>query len=249
MYRYVLPVFFISSASPRTKKAFIVVLSTKKQKLERRKAKKEQEPSKDITRGGENSIGSRSVPVKKAAKSVSSSSFELPRSLSPPKKELSDRERQALAASQARSANRLASQNKSEGNLSAVGEPKDYQCSDGITKMPYLVLGSVTVASRRDSFVIVHDFFDTCDATAIYFKPIVQRHDGCQVLCFNYPGQANTTWPRPPPAEKKRGAKDVIINNDWIADKLHELLQYAEADGDILLSNKFHIVGIGNGAW
>ena len=40
--------------------------------------------------------------------------------------------------------------------------------------------------------VCVVDFFDTCDASAILFKPIVQRHEGCQVLCFNYPGQANT---------------------------------------------------------
>jgi pimeloyl-ACP methyl ester carboxylesterase len=98
------------------------------------------------------------------------------------------------------------------------------------------------------NFVVVHDFFDTCDATAIMLKPIIQRHDGCQIICFNYPGQANTTWPRPPAAEKQRGAKEPILNNEFIADKLNEMLQYAEENGDILLTNPFHIVGIGNGA-
>jgi pimeloyl-ACP methyl ester carboxylesterase len=142
------------------------------------------------------------------------------------------------------------------------------------------------------SFVVVHDLFDTCEATAILFKPIAQRHDGCQVrastflnfhqllsasnqlpftfhspptfinihpcpptyiqlpqvLCFNYPGQAHTVWPRAPEAERKRGAVDPALNNDWLAGRLHELLCGAEAAGDVLLSGPFHLVGIGNGA-
>lgn len=215
------------------------------QKLERRKAKKLEISRGDITRGGD-SIGSRSV--EKLKKSTFSYEVELPsRSLSPPRKSLTEREKTTLIASQLRSANRLASQNKSEGNLSAVGEPKEFICSDGITKMPYMVLGlsrsisfspshmvsflhislistligSISLESKRDNFIVIHDFFDTLDATAIFLKPIVQRHDGCQILCFNYPGQANTTWPRPPAAEKHRGAKDITVNNDWIADKIH----------------------------
>jgi len=106
----------------------------------------------------------------------------------------------------------------------------------------------MSLQSKKTNFIIVHDFFDCCDATAILFKPIVQRHDGCQILCFNYPGQAHTTWPRPPQAERLRGAKEPIHNNEWIADKMHELLQYAEGEGDILLSNNFSIVAFGNGA-
>lgn len=39
-----------------------------------------------------------------------------------------------------------------------------------------------------------------------------------------------------------------MLNNDWIADKLHELLKHAESEGEILLSCPFHLVGIGNGA-
>jgi len=37
------------------------------------------------------------------------------------------------------------------------------------------------------------------------------------------------------------------MNNDWIADRIHELLQYAEENGDFLLNRPFHLVGIGNG--
>ena len=113
------------------------------------------------------------------------------------------------------------------------------------------------------------DFFDTCDGAAILFKPIVQRHEGCQVLCFNYPGQANTgtiivpqfaglsidcpalkfkVWPRLSAAERDRGAVEPVLNNDWMADRLHELLQHAEQEGEILLSCPFHLVGMGNGA-
>ena len=57
---------------------------------------------------------------------------------------------------------------------------------------------------------IVHDFFDTCAGTAIFFKGIVARHQGSQVFTFNYPGQADTVWPRPRPEEKKRGARGMF---------------------------------------
>ena len=113
--------------------------------------------------------------------------------------------------SQKKSTDRLASQSAMEGAGGLVGGSKLFRyflytfnlvlifngfllcrCSDGITKLPYVVLGKFSLAITRCSFIIVHDFFDTCDATAILFKPIVQRHEGCQVMCFNYPGQANT---------------------------------------------------------
>jgi len=55
-------------------------------------------------------------------------------------------------------------------------------------------------------------------------------------------------WPRVSLAERDRGAVEPVLNNDWIADRLHELLQHAEEEGDILLSCPFHLVGIGNGA-
>ena len=146
------------------------------------------------------------------------------------RKKAGNREQVAMAASQKKAADRLSSHNKTEGNLGAIGQPKEFRCADGITKIPYIVLGNVSLAVKRCNFIVVHDFFDTCDATAIMFKPLVQVHDGCQVICFNYPGQANTVWPRLPAAERERGAKEPILNNDWMADRLHELLLHAEQD-------------------
>lgn len=156
------------------------------------------------------------------------------------------RERTALLAAQKQATDRLASQNKSEG--ASMGSGKEYRCRDGITKMPYIVLGKMSLEVRRCNLIVIHDFFDTCDGTAIALKPIAQRHDGCQILCFNYPGQANTVWPRPSAIERQMGARDPVLNNDWIADRLHELLQGAEQRGDLLLTNPFHVVGFGNGA-
>lgn len=122
--------------------------------------------------------------------------------------------------------------------------------------MPYVVLGNTSVEVKRVNFIMIHDFFDNCDSTVILMKPIVKRHNGCQVLCFNYPGQANTVWPRLSNAEKEymnaRNNKnissnamtnEVILNNDWLADRLHELLLHAENEGDLLLNNPFYIVG------
>lgn len=158
------------------------------------------------------------------------------------------RESKALQAMQQRNTNRLAANSVAESRVGLVGNVKEFRAADGITKMPYVVLGKHSFDVTKCSFVVVHDFFDTYDNTAIMFKPIVQRHDGCQVMCFNYPGQAHTVWPRPSVAEKERGAKEPIMNNDWIADRLNELLRKAEAAGDILLSAPFHILGIGNGS-
>lgn len=55
-------------------------------------------------------------------------------------------------------------------------------------------------------------------------------------------------WPRLSAAERDRGAVEPVLNNDWMADRLHELLQHAEQEGEILLSCPFHLVGMGNGA-
>lgn len=156
------------------------------------------------------------------------------------------RERNALRTSQKKSTERLSSHNKTISLASA--QAKEFRCADGVTLIQYSVLGEYSVNSDCCNFVVVHDFFDTCDATSILFKPITNRHPNCMVLCFNYPGQANTVWPRPPASEKARGAKETVINNDWVADRLHELLQHAETTGEFLSFSTFHIVGIGNGA-
>lgn len=59
-----------------------------------------------------------------------------------------------------------------------------------------------------------------------------------QVLAFNYPGQADTTF-----------APSCLPTNEWVAERLHELLRHVEGCGHMLLSSSpFHILAIGNGA-
>ena len=81
-----------------------------------------------------------------------------------------------------------------------------------------------------------------------------KRHPGCQILLFNYPGQAGTTFPNSkstnidhlvaPDAEKAEPA----LNNDFLADRVHELISHVDATGEFVSSAQpFHIVGIGNG--
>lgn len=173
---------------------------------------------------------------------------------SPPAIEVSDvdeskrmaRERIALQTSQKKSTERLSSHSKT-GSLAAV-QAEELRCEDGITLIQYTVQGEHSADSDAYNFVVVHDFFDTCDSSSILFKPIVTRHPRCKVLCFNYPGQANTVWPRPPVSERSKGTKEIIINNDWVADRLHELLKHTEKTGEFLPFSPFHLVGIGNGA-
>ena len=114
--------------------------------------------------------------------------------------------------------------------------------------MPYEVLGKLELEVSRVNFVVCHDFFDTCEATRILFKPIVERHLGCQVLVFNYPCQAGTRFPVPSSEEARHQDPDeASLNNDWCAARLHELLQHVEACGEMLLTSPFHMLGIGNG--
>lgn len=89
----------------------------------------------------------------------------------------------------------------------------------------------------RVNFVVVHDFFDTLDSTRLLWKPIVNRHMSCQALTFNYPGQAGTTF-----------TPTAVLNNEFLADRLHELLMHVDSSGQMLLASPFHLVGIGNGA-
>lgn len=69
-------------------------------------------------------------------------------------------------------------------------------------------------------FVVVHDFFDTLEKTFLLFKPLVLKHPGCQVLCFNSPGQAGTRLPREP---------EGLLTNTWVSDRLDELMQVKHA--------------------
>ena len=40
-----------------------------------------------------------------------------------------------------------------------------------------------------------------------------------------------------------------MLNNDWLADRLHELIQYCDQNGDIIVRDApFHLLGFGNGS-
>lgn len=71
------------------------------------------------------------------------------------------------------------------------------------------------------------------------------------MLVFNFGAQAYTRFPRPAAAEARHqdGAVPALgMNNEWCADRMHELLQHVEAHGEMLLSSPFHVVGFGFGA-
>ncbi|CAB1101509.1 unnamed protein product [Ectocarpus sp. CCAP 1310/34] len=155
-------------------------------------------------------------------------------------------------------------------------ERSEFLCADGVTLMPYAVIGTGapllsvptlggTEGGRGEqngggggekdwgpgqeggvanggvlSFVVVHDFFDTLEKTFLLFKPLVLKYPGCQVLCFNSPGQAGTRLPPEP---------EGLLTNVWVADRLDELMQHVDNMGEMPLSDRpFHLLGIGNGA-
>lgn len=127
-------------------------------------------------------------------------------------------------------------------------ERSELLCADGITLMPYAVVGlgaslsppsTLPGASEGQvgqqgsdgnerstdegsgtpgvlNFVVVHDFFDTLEKTFLLFKPLVLKYPGCQVLCFNSPGQAGARVPPEP---------EGLLTNTWVADRLDELMQ------------------------
>lgn len=133
-------------------------------------------------------------------------------------------------------------------------ERSEFLCTDGVTLIPYAVVGNgvspmtdapsvgIDGAGKENqedsggsnetefveetssavlSFVAVHDFFDSLEKTFLLFKPLVLRHPGCQVLCFNSPGQAGTRLPVEPQG---------LLTNVWIADRLDELMQVKKTE-------------------
>ncbi|CAM9575237.1 unnamed protein product, partial [Discosporangium mesarthrocarpum] len=153
------------------------------------------------------------------------------------------------------------------------GYSREFLCSDGSTTLPYRVLGDMASEITCCNFVVIHDLFDNADKTEVLFKPITHRHRGCQVLTFNYPGQAGTRFtalasatpaakpaaaggPKPAnpatPATSSGGAsmsspQECVANNVFMAPRLHELLQHVHTRREMVLTSPFHLVGIGNG--
>ena len=110
-------------------------------------------------------------------------------------------------------------------------------CSDGLTTLPYEILGEASLAASSHNFVVVHDIFDTLDSTKIFFQRLLHRHPACQILIYNYSGQAGTTF-----------LTGNSVRTGLHASHLAELLQHVNLRGKMLLSSgPFYLVGIGYG--
>lgn len=117
---------------------------------------------------------------------------------------------------------------------------KTFVCSDGKTTLSYDIVGTGGLESSTPNLVVVQDMFDTCESLQIFLEPLMRKYYGSQALVFNYPGQAYTRFP----AETAG-----VLNNEFIAATLHELLSDLEHKGDFCCSFRpFYLLGLGNGA-
>jgi alpha-beta hydrolase superfamily lysophospholipase len=172
-----------------------------------------------------------------------------------PKLKLTKKQKRARAKIQARQMQRLASGGddtaNDTGNSESTETGNSFTCSDGTTMIPYEVMGTQELEGKNNNFVVMHDFFDTYESIQIFFQRLVKKYVGCQVLILNTPGQGETRWGStgPTAAEKKHGGgRDTVVNNQFCADCLHELLQHVESTGEFTCSiQKFYLMGIGNG--
>ncbi|KAJ1457148.1 microtubule-binding stalk of dynein motor-domain-containing protein [Pelagophyceae sp. CCMP2097] len=74
------------------------------------------------------------------------------------------------------------------------GMRQTFLCRDGSTRLPFQVLGHACIDVVAHSFVVVHDFFDTLDATLIFWTKVVQNNPSSQVVVWNFAGQAGTSF-------------------------------------------------------
>ncbi|ETI33493.1 hypothetical protein F443_19805 [Phytophthora nicotianae P1569] len=123
---------------------------------------------------------------------------------------------------------------------------------DAETSIPFCVMGGARASvvdkmtgptDSSEAFfnlVVVHDLYDTWERLQILLQSLVTRYRGrVQVLLWNYPGQAYTTW--------RRG---TLLNNTFHVACLTALLGHVTgaSGGDRLLRDKpYHLVGLGNG--
>lgn len=122
-------------------------------------------------------------------------------------------------------------------------EMKVFRLNDETT-VAYTVLHSTENDSelQRDSkfnMILCHDMFETLERFAIYFKQLLTRNGGHQILLWNYPGQAYTQF-----------SEAQCLNNEFHSNCLCELLQQigSEGSGEFTTNKPFYIVGHGHGA-
>ena len=162
----------------------------------------------------------------------------------PSPKRMTKQEREARVAMQRNEMSRLAmpagQRLEQDSTESAGSAGVSFLCRDKETKLPYRIVGQSDFQSLKPNLVVFHDFFDTCDSTQILFRSIAAKHMGSRTLLFNYPGQAGSTYPM---------EKNIVLNNEWIAERVHELMQHLNSTGEFASAGlPFHIIGFGNGA-
>lgn len=136
-------------------------------------------------------------------------------------------------------------------DMLATGSGGDsvFTCQDGVTRIPYAVVGQAMATTNKCNLVVFHDLFDTFDGTQVFFRALLARNVGARVLVFNLPGQAGTSYPSATDPLGADGAEKTVLNNMWTARRVHEMLNYLEQTKAFITHGiPFHIVGFGNGA-
>ncbi|KAH9109114.1 hypothetical protein AeMF1_015771 [Aphanomyces euteiches] len=138
-------------------------------------------------------------------------------------------------------------QNQQMARLAGLKQEEDtnssmtntFQCKDGVTLIPYEVIGTPDLVAKKSNLVICHDFFDTLDSTKVFIRSVLTKNLGCQILLFNLPGQAGSKYPVHDDLN--------VLNNVFISERVFELLTELDKLLKFRTNVPFHIVGFGNG--
>ena len=125
------------------------------------------------------------------------------------------------------------------GEPDIESRPKMFRCADGVTTVPYQIIGAPDRAAGTVNFVVLQDFFDTFEGMQVLLRDFMKTTRS-QFLLLNLPGQAFTDY--------DKADKQLVLNNEFHAAKVNELLANADRTLEFNTSSQgFHMVGIGNG--
>ncbi|POM59250.1 hypothetical protein PHPALM_32050, partial [Phytophthora palmivora] len=125
------------------------------------------------------------TPVKKIKTNEARIDETLPKS-----RRQTQQKQAARRAIQAQQMARLAAPSGIQDGVVGTTANNVFTCQDGVTQMPYTVIGQPVGETIKCNLVVFHDLFDTLESTTVFFRPIVARNMGARVLLFNFPGQA-----------------------------------------------------------
>ncbi|KAK1947931.1 Acyl-CoA-binding domain-containing protein 2 [Phytophthora citrophthora] len=194
----------------------------------------------DVSTGQLEDVQHDKVPVKKSMTNDPSNDASLSKTR--------HRNRQKQAARRAIQVQQMSRLAAPSGLQDGVGSIADsvFTCQDGVTQIPYAVIGQPIGETVKCNLVVFHDLFDTLESTRVFFRSIVARNVGTQALFFNFPGQAGTAYA----VDDKASEEDkLVLNNLWLARRVHELLNFLQHTTQFVTTGApFHIIGFGNGA-